>query len=158
MYPQIFILSGAINSGKSTYIENIIKQAQKCNYKINALLSSAYFENNEKVGYDLYLIPDGEKRLLARTYPFDKAKKFRRFYFSEQTINWANNYLISLKAVEAIEESEIVIIDEIGHLELNKEGFYPGLKSVYQNQEIKLLILVVRKHLIQEIKNMLRGF
>ncbi len=72
--------------------------------------------------------------------------------FSDEAFNQANDYLQHLSPIE----NSIIIIDEIGELELMEKGFYNGLKhqlNLASNlKEHHQLVIVVTKSLLDECK------
>ncbi|MFC1718092.1 nucleoside-triphosphatase, partial [Candidatus Poribacteria bacterium] len=52
--------------------------------------------------------------------------------------------------LENITHPDVIIIDEIGHLELREQGFAPGLRSVLERHSC-LIVLVVRESLLSDV-------
>ncbi len=72
--------------------------------------------------------------------------------FSNDAFNQANNYLLQLSPME----NSIIIIDEIGGLELKEKGLYKGLKHqlnlASESREDHQLFIVVKESLLDECK------
>jgi len=72
------------------------------------------------------------------------------FYFFTDAFERANNII-----VKAALKSDLLIIDEVGKLELEQKGFYPGIKEIldsgYHKGNISTLLLVVRENLYDQV-------
>jgi nucleoside-triphosphatase THEP1 len=74
--------------------------------------------------------------------------RFRRFFFSQRALDFANSVL-----KEAAGKAEVVVVDEVGPLELSGRGFAPGLGICRESGAF--LILTVRPHLLSPVKRWL---
>lgn len=79
----------------------------------------------------------------------------------ESNVLKVGRYLFSWSAFEeaigiirqAIHKQGWLVIDEIGPLELNKEGFYTVLKEVLENKDYpERILLVIRQELVESVK------
>jgi nucleoside-triphosphatase THEP1 len=140
MESNIFILSQPIRSGKSTHLLRWIK-------------------TQKDIGGVLTPDIDGKRMLYAISteqffpleVPADASDQIQigRFYFSSTTFEKANELLLK----EARENHDLLIIDEVGKLEMeNKSGFEPAVSEVisrYRNQPgTSKLLLVIRDTLL----------
>ncbi len=74
--------------------------------------------------------------------------RFRRFFFSQKAVDFGNSVL-----KEAAGKAEVIVVDEVGPLELSGRGFAPGLRRCRKTRAF--LILTVRPHLIASVKHWL---
>jgi nucleoside-triphosphatase THEP1 len=74
--------------------------------------------------------------------------RFRRFFFSQQALDFGNSVL-----KEAAGKAEVIVVDEVGPLELSGRGFAPGLGICRESGAF--LILTVRPHLLSPVKRWL---
>jgi len=74
--------------------------------------------------------------------------RFRRFFFSQRALDFGNSLL-----KEAAGKAEVVVVDEVGPLELAGRGFAPGLRICRESGAF--LILTVRPHLLSPVKRWL---
>ena len=77
-----------------------------------------------------------------------KIFRFRRFFFSQRALDFGNSLL-----KEAAGKAEVVVVDEVGPLELAGRGFAPGLRICRESGAF--LILTVRPHLLSPVKRWL---
>ncbi|MGN0078628.1 MAG: nucleoside-triphosphatase, partial [Coriobacteriales bacterium] len=66
---NIFVITGAIQTGKTTWIARMLEQADRCGLQVSGVLAPAVFEDGVKTGIDALLLPSGERFELARKNP-----------------------------------------------------------------------------------------
>lgn len=137
---KVLILSGAVQSGKTTALLN-------------------HFSRKSNIGG--FICPDvnGQRMICflneKRVIPLQIANNeneisIGRFTFDKNVFNKACDILVHTSTLD----SEFVIIDEVGPLELKEQGYYHSLKILLENWENKkegTLILVIREHLVNEV-------
>jgi len=135
----IYILTGPIKSGKSSSLFDWVNENPNATGLLSLLIEGKKY---------LYSISDKEKKCLETLNK--NGVKVGRYLFDPKVFYWAQQKLIN----ELNNAKDILIIDEIGYLELKGEGLEPMLtKIITQTEEannIKLL-LVVRKSLINQV-------
>ncbi|HKR05391.1 MAG TPA: nucleoside-triphosphatase [Bacteroidia bacterium] len=138
---KIFILKGAIGSGKTT---SLLKYCEK-NRNAGGILSpiingQRHFLNVENKETKLMEAEENEIEIL----------NIGRYKFSAKAFEWANQILMD----SVNKNYETIIIDEIGPLELQGKGFAETLKFLLRQHEIKPgLLLVVRENLANDVLN-----
>ena len=135
--PGIYILTGPVQSGKTTALIN--------------------WSANRKDVYGILTPLAGEKRIFLdaqnrEQFPMEaeageaEVLSVGRFRFSK------NNFEKAIQTVlDAARSEGWLVIDEIGPLELRGEGFHDVLKEVLVQRKNKLL-LVVREGLVEKVK------
>ena len=142
---RILIITGKINSGKSSKLEKIIRQLNSAGKNIKGFITKGIFTDSCKIGYNLIDISTGaEYHLASISSKNNFILKQGRFYFNEAVFEEVNNKLIENF------NGDVIVFDEIGHLELNKKGFYRSLNVCMKNFKGKLII-VVRGSLLENI-------
>lgn len=142
---MIYILTGAIRTGKTTALLNWSKTRND----VDGLLcpddekGKRYFlkiKKNEDFNLEAEVESESEDVITIGNF------KFLKSAFKE-----ANDYLIST-ASEA--ENRYLVIDELGKLELKKEGLHrsaEALISKFKNDNAQHVILVVRDYLLDSV-------
>ena len=99
---------------------------------------------------DFYILSSGESWSMqgAENYagPWLEVGRFR---FSAEAFDRASQYLLEAARNTG---TKLLIVDEVGPLELRNEGFYKALKEVMKNPAGPDLLLVVRSELVEEMK------
>ena len=144
-----FIITGPIHSGKTTGLSALVSTLTDRRRRCAGVLSRAVFDNGQRIGYDLIDVATKETipliRLTGREpWPAGEQISFGNYSFSLLSFQKGNRIL------KNITDPDIVIIDEIGHLELRGEGFSPGLRYVLSHLSCTL-VLVVRKSLLSDV-------
>ena len=135
---KIYILTGVIQSGKTTKLLNWIKN-KKNKYGILTPVfdGKRYFLN----------VSTGEKFSTEASAEEKNIIEVGKYRFSKTAFDRATEIL---QEVEKKTEG-LLIIDEIGPLELRKEGFYQTVKSITENNTSLNILLVVRDGLADNV-------
>ena len=148
---EIIIVTGKINSGKSTYLQKLAAEEKALGNVITGIIARGIYEGGKKVGYDIIDIADGGSLPLARTIPFaDSEIQSGKYYFSQAAFAFAENVLLRFKP------NGVVFLDEAGPLELAGKGYADCLKVLLQ-AKISKLYIVVRKELLADFTEMFIG-
>lgn len=143
---MIYIISGAIDSGKSQKIAMIYQNSKKG----DGWISRKIYLKNKFIGYELERLSTGDKVPFAffKDYlPMDLEISFTYgpFYFSKKGLEFAIK--ISKNIIK--ENIDPVYIDEVGPLELNGKGFHSILTNILRTG--KDIYLVIRTHCVEEV-------
>jgi len=134
---ELIILTGAINSGKTTILQTWILAHENA----HGILSPK--ENNVRHFFDIY---SNEKfNMLANDSDTDKIF-VGKYSFSKTAFDKAENIIIDA----AKNNYSTIVIDEIGPLELKEEGFSTALTYCLKNCK-KQIIIVVRESLVEAV-------
>ncbi len=140
---MIFILTGPVHSGKTTFLKSVINELKDQGVEIDGLLSETVLENQEVIGYDLFDIEKEEAIPYIRKEGEKNWQKVGSFYFTPQGLLRATEIIFGSK------ENALLIVDEAGPLELRRRGLWPALKEVIF-QSSKKSVLVVRTSILEE--------
>ena len=137
---QIFLLSGAVHSGKTTSLTQWIKDKDNVDGILQPVIDGKRY---------IKIISSGEIMLLEILDDSDNKNiiTIGNYKFSSESFNWTRNQLIFFFQ----KNPDWLIIDEFGKLELDDKGFEPALgKIIYElkNYPIINLVVVVRDYLI----------
>ncbi|BBE30002.1 hypothetical protein OSSY52_01430 [Tepiditoga spiralis] len=129
---MVNIISGEINSGKTTKLINIFKTTGG-----DGFAAIKVYKNNEFYGYNLTRLSNNEIIPFISIDKFDdELFKLSRFSFSKKGFIFANKIID-----ETLINKKTLYIDEIGPLELSKKGFYTSFKkALKKNIEIYVCI------------------
>ncbi len=123
---MIFILTGPIHSGKTILLKKVVKglREQQQNIDICGFLSEAVIEHQEIVGYDLIDLEEEKSIPFLRKEGKKGWDNIGSYFFVPQSLDKAKNIILQS------EEDELLIVDEVGPLELKGKGLWPALKHV----------------------------
>lgn len=140
---RIKILTGPIQSGKTTRLARWIKSCPNCTGILAPVRDGLRY---------LYSIDSGQSQLLEARGDFfakDDVIRIGKYRFLKSSFDWAQNELL----LASRQKPEWIIIDEIGPLELNGKGLEPAVSTIIeqiQNQGQFELLLVVREKLLDQ--------
>lgn len=139
--PNVFILSGDVDGGKTGMAGRIVDQLIKSGWNIRGLLSTKKEDDPEKHGYLIKDITSGKKSLLCSQNPALGNIKTGRFYFSEEGLTFGRKILM-----QSLEKpTDLVVVDELGPLELNDKGWTPAIEQLLTNSKTPHLWIVREK-------------
>ncbi len=141
---KIIIFSKPIHSGKSSALLYWLNQQKKSS---GILMPEV---NGLKQFYDISKAKYFEAEIAEIKTCSSQTQTIGKYHFSNTSFIKANQIVI-----DAFQnEKSIIIIDEIGKLELREEGFFESLQSILQSSSPKKnlsLLLVVRDSLLDEV-------
>ena len=140
-----FILTGAQGEGKTTFAKQLIDLLSE-KHNIGGLLSHGFWKNNMRDRFEIEDIMTGTRELICNTNPGKNDIQFRHFYFKESGFIFGDCAI--QHALEA--QAEIILIDEIGPLELEGKGWAGNLNKILISS-CRLVIFVVRRALVEAV-------
>lgn len=142
----VFILTGERGSGKTTVLEGLIARLRSENFRVGGILSQVIMEGSERLGYDVFDLRSGERMPLARAGSPGGGVQAGAFRFSDEAVVFGRRALDP----SILRACQLVIIDEIGPLEIGGGVWAPSLELLLESAPIPLL-LVVRPSLVEEV-------
>jgi nucleoside-triphosphatase THEP1 len=135
---KVFIITGAIGEGKTTYIKKLIGFFRMNDIAIGGILSERSITDAQTTGYDLVNIETGEKEVFLRQNEKCGTETIGRFTICSKGITMGNTVLRSLISPG----NKIVIIDEVGLLELQNKGWAAGIDGLLKESKSHILFSV----------------
>jgi nucleoside-triphosphatase THEP1 len=137
---KIYLLTGPINSGKSTRLLNWASKQKS----ITGIICLR--ENGKRILYSIYSKSYHE---FETDDCQEKVLKIGRYKFLQKSFLWGEQELTNSIGAR----SQWIVIDEIGPLELQGKGFFRITKRLISDEELKdsNLLLVVREQLVDEV-------
>jgi len=132
------ILTGKTGIGKTTVCEKVIAMAEHHGHSCGGFLTAKC-----ERGIIITDIRTGEKKPLAGLTDIYGGPRTWRYFFNPEGIEFGN------RALSGGVTSEILFVDEIGHLELRGEGFAGAIEMV-GTESVRNSIVVIRKKLLPE--------
>ncbi len=135
--PQVFLLRGAVETGKTGCLQQLVRRLQAENRKVGGILSERVMEGRETAGYDVVVIATGQRSPFLRRGN-GEAGSIGRFAICREGLE------LGVKALspEANRDMELVIVDETGRLELRGEGWAGSITALLEKGQPPLLLSV----------------
>ena len=136
---MVIIVTGDIGAGKTTVCRKVIELAQDQGYTCGGILT---FKAPDE-SLTILDIQTGEREVFASTDKDLNGPKTPKYSFSPEGIDFG------IRAIENGAASDVLIVDEIGRLELGGEGFTKSLELI-KTGRVKNSILVIREQLLSD--------
>jgi MoaD family protein len=142
---MIFILTGAVGSGKTSFLGGLVTELRAAGVPLEGFLSLRVMAGGETAGYDLLEIRDGRSRpFLRRTGP-GNGPRVGPYVMLPAGLAKANEIIRRSRA------GDLLIADEIGLLELEGRGLWPALQDSLFDDRRRSLV-VVRESLLEQFR------
>jgi len=135
------IVTGQTGVGKTTVCEKVIRIAKESGYTCGGILTPKSLQGSVICGIDIVDIQSGEREILASTHDLYRGPRAGKYSFNPDGIQFG------IRAIEKGCSSDILLVDEIGHLERRGEGFVKVL-TLIGSGEVRNSVLVIRKDLL----------
>jgi iron complex transport system ATP-binding protein len=142
---KVFIITGPKAGGKTTYIEKVIEQLKINKIDIAGILSKRVMEGSETTGYDLLNIQAGNTIEFLRQAGAGQEGNIGRFRINDSGLKEGRAILKSL----AHTERKLVIIDEVGLLEIRNDGWAECIDPLMKSPNH--ILLAVRDKFVEEV-------
>jgi nucleoside-triphosphatase THEP1 len=143
MMSKVFIISGEVHGGKTTFAAQLAKRLAMEGFQLSGFVCPGSFLDGERNVFDIEFLNSGEKLSFAKNEHVDKWQTFRRFCFNPEAFYKGNELIKESGSNENI----AIVVDEIGQWELENGGWYESVKSLLQKEKT-IKLLVVRKKFV----------
>ena len=145
---MILVLTGVVHSGKTTFLKNFLPSLEALQLPVCGYLSPLVMVEGRAAGYDLFDIRKGQAIPFLRTEGEAGWPKVGPYFFLPAGLEAAET------AIRSHRPGEILIVDEVGPMELSGRGVRSALKEALSKPSVYCL-LVVRKPLLTDLRRML---
>ncbi|UCG27564.1 MAG: hypothetical protein JSV24_11415 [Bacteroidales bacterium] len=143
---KVYIITSIPGKGKTTFLSELATLLKRGNIAVGGLLERGEWKNGERSGFNLEDLSTGKTMPLATVMKKKSWKKLGKFYFNPDSVSYGN---ILLQGNEIL-KNEVIILDEIGPLEINGELWARGLTRITEKFR-GILILSVRQNLVKKV-------
>jgi len=144
----IIVLTGAPGVGKTTAVICVARALKERGMKVGGIVSRELRTNNMRIGFEFIDLTTNDRNVLASVT--GKGAKVGKYF-----VNVAGCRFAAERLTNAIRNSEVIICDEIGPMELKSRDFIDSVKNLLDVDK-KVIVVVHHKlqHLlIDEFKN-----
>jgi nucleoside-triphosphatase THEP1 len=126
-------VTGGVGAGKSSFLQEVVQTLRERAVFPAGFLAEGIVEKGERKGYRLADLTSGERR------PFGEVRERKgrihtgRFTFNQETLRWGEDLL--WQAVSR-EDTPLIILDEVGPLELKGKGWARAMEHLLHQSRI----------------------
>jgi len=142
----VFIITGKRGTGKTTTLGKIVGRLHTGGYKVAGIMQPEYVSGGKRAGYYVENAASGDRMLLCLRNESSVYRSPVQFSFYDEATAFGKSAL----SVANSNGADIVVIDEIGPLELDEKGWADAIGTL-RSQRIGTMIWTVREKLIDDI-------
>ncbi|NLA50006.1 MAG: hypothetical protein GX876_11165 [Bacteroidales bacterium] len=145
---KIFIVCGPRGRGKTTFVRKVIDLLREKNLSVSGILAEALMDGPASKGYDIVNLETGERQAFLRSEDKCGNGRIGRFYVYPKGLEGGKTLFAGLISAR----TDLVVIDEVGRLELRGGGWHDSLTNLLGKSEHNILI-TVRRELVERVIN-----
>ena len=138
------LIVGAISAGKTSTGLRLLSMLRRSGIRVGGFLAPRILEGDETIGYSLIDLSTNATHPFAGLESSDV--RIGRFFISSSDLATADHIVAS-----AVREASVVMIDEVGRLELNGQGHAPAVRRLLASRPEVIPILLVRDELVDAV-------
>ena len=144
----IIVLTGAPGVGKTTAVIRVASALKEKGVKVGGIVSRELRTNNMRIGFEFIDLTTNDRKGLASIS--GNGPKVGKYF-----VNVAGCRFAAERLMDAVRNSDVIICDEIGPMELKSREFKDSVKSLVDVDK-KVIVVVHQKlqhPLIDEFRN-----
>ena len=145
-YHSIFLVTGRVQGGKTSYLTELAELVKDKGSKVGGFLSPGSFESGKRSGFRLKNLLTGSELPMAAVRETPGWVRYRRFWFNPDAFRTGREWISASLA----EKVDLLMIDEVGPMELEGSGWYESLNFLRQ-LSLPIQVWSVRESLVTEL-------
>ncbi len=113
-------------------------------------MSKPVFKDGDLIGYDLFDVKEGKASPFIRKQGAMDWQNVGPYFFIPEALEEAKRKILRHR------EGGLLIVDEVGPLEIQGGGIWPALQAVLSNPSLRCF-LVVRRNILEDFRNLMKG-
>jgi nucleoside-triphosphatase THEP1 len=140
----VYIIAGDQREGKTTFLKEVTIKLTTRGTPVEGIMAEGLDKDGERTGFQLVNISNDKSIVLCSVHPKPDWEKTGKYYFNPEGLEFGR------KVLNQISADSIVIIDEIGPLEMKGGGWSAPVQKILENYD-NTMIWVVRRSLTEQI-------
>ena len=142
---RVVVLTGPSNGGKTETTIALVDELRSADIPVSGFVQPGEFEKGRKTGFRLRDVATGDEASLATLGERVGGDFGTRFRFSD------GGFRLGREALAHIAPGSIVIIDELGPVELRGHGHMPAVRRAMAAPDLQGAVVVVRRALVPSL-------
>jgi nucleoside-triphosphatase THEP1 len=144
--PALFIITGPVNSGKTTYLLDLLGELESSGLRPAGFVSERPQEMDAVCDYTIRDLMSGRAEPFSSRTPVEGWTGIRHFYFNPEALALGKKILASAKNAG----TGPVVIDEVGPFELTGEVWSGSIERLL-TPPVPSMIWVVRESILDDV-------
>ncbi len=149
---NLVLLVGPSGIGKTTTCLRVVELATAYGLRVSGVLSLPVYKDQIKAAISLRDISTGKERILARIVESGENPDIGIWKFDGASLAWGQEVLATLP------ESDLLLIDEIGPLEIEKDQGLTKALEVLTGKKYYLALVTLRPSLVEKFVDQFSEF
>ena len=142
---RVVVVTGPTDGGKTATVTAIAERMRTEGVPVAGFVQPGEFEDGKKIGFRLRDLATGEEAALATLGDRSEGEFGTRFQFSEE------GFRLGREALKQAGSASVVIIDELGPIELRGQGHMPAVRRALAVPDLVGAVIVVRRALVPSL-------
>ena len=142
---RVVVVTGPTDGGKTETVTAIAERMRTEGVPVAGFVQPGEFEDGKKIGFRLRDLATGEEAALATMGDRSEGEFGTRFQFSEE------GFRLGREALSRSGPASVVIIDELGPIELRGQGHMPAVRRALAVPDLVGAVIVVRRALVPSL-------
>ncbi len=142
---RVVVVTGPSNSGKTEMVTDVAGRLQSAGVHVAGFVQPGEFFKGKKVGFRIRDLATGQEAPLASLSERGDGDFGTRFRFSD------GGFRLGREALSRTAPDSVVIIDELGPIELRGLGHMPAVRTALTVADLAGAIIVVRRSLVPSL-------
>ncbi|HXX96303.1 MAG TPA: NTPase [Candidatus Bathyarchaeia archaeon] len=140
----IIVLTGAPGVGKTTAVIRVARELKERGVKVGGIVSREIRTNNTRIGFEFIDLTTNDRSVLASIT--GNGPKVGKYF-----VNVAGCRFAAERLKNAVRNSDIIICDEIGPMELKSREFVDCVKNLlYVNKKVIVVVHQKLQHVVTD--------
>ena len=143
---ELIGLTGKSGAGKTKTFQRLISVAQNAGLSVFGFYCPAIFNENEKVGMEVCLLPSGETKILGLLEKRENWIPVGRWWMDPSVFAVVNEHIRKYTG------SDLLLIDEIGPAEIEEKKGWPDALALLREARFRMGVVSFRPAFIDYFK------
>lgn len=131
MKKRLLLITGSPGVGKTTLLLKVVEALKSRGYSVGGMISRDVRTSGSRVGFEVTDLNSGSKGWLASVHQ-ERGPRVGKYRVNVDDLNE-----VGVKAIqEACEKLEVVVVDEIGPMELFSEKFKEAVEKAVESKKL----------------------